>query len=137
MKIIAGFPGVGKSSVFKKYKDRVSDSDSSKFPKGDFPQNYIKHIKEESTRKDIVLVSSHDVVRKALLEANIPFTLVYPALECKAEYLKRYKDRGSPKAFLELLDKNWDKWIQECEDQKGCKKIVLKPGEFLADVVTL
>lgn len=136
-KIIAGFPGIGKSTLFKKYKGRVSDSDSSQFNKADFPENYIKHIRAESTNKDCVLVSSHDVVRKAMIAASIPFTLVYPVLECKDEYLKRYEDRGSPKAFIDLLSNNWDKWIIECHNQQNCEKIVLKPGQYLADVIDI
>ena len=42
--IISGFPGLGKSVLYKENKVNYSDSDSSKFSKKNFPENYIKHI---------------------------------------------------------------------------------------------
>jgi hypothetical protein len=39
--IVAGFPGIGKSWLKNKYGEKISDSDSSTFPKDEFPQNYI------------------------------------------------------------------------------------------------
>lgn len=46
--VIAGFPGVGKSYAMRiddGYNGiYVRDSDSSKFPKDGFPQNYVEHI---------------------------------------------------------------------------------------------
>lgn len=78
--------------------------------------------------------SSHDVVRNALIKNEMPFTLVYPALSLKAEYLKRYKERGSPQGFIDLLDKNWDKWVGECAalDNKYVTKVELKAGEYIS-----
>jgi len=46
--VIAGFPGVGKTTATKLLKEKgiiVLDSDSSKFDKQHFPANYIEHIK--------------------------------------------------------------------------------------------
>lgn len=135
-KVICGFPGVGKSTLFNELKDSgivVLDSDSSKFDKAEFPQNYLKHIKESIGAGYTVLASSHDVVRNALLDADIPFTLVYPDISLKEEYLKRYADRGSPEKFVQLLDNNWEKWIGECDSlqNKLVDKVKLNAGEFL------
>lgn len=134
--IVCGFPGVGKSTLFKELKDsgtKVLDSDSSTFDKADFPANYIKHIKEQTGKGYTILASSHDVVRDALIKEGMNFTLVYPDKSLKEEYLKRYKERGSPESFVKLLDSNWDKWIGQCDDleDKHVSKIVLKAGEFL------
>lgn len=133
-KIICGFPGVGKSTYVKNNKD-VLDSDSSKFDKSEFPDNYIKHIKENIDDGYTILASSHDVVRDALIKEGFNFTLVYPNIECKDEYLKRYKERGSPESFINLLDKNWDNWINQCKSltNKLIKKIELKCDEFIGD----
>lgn len=135
-RVICGFPGVGKSTLFKELKEsgkKVLDSDSSTFDKSEFPDNYIKHIKEKTAEGYTILASSHDVVRGALIDEGMDFTLVYPDKSLKDEYLERYKERGSPEKFIELLDKNWDKWIKECDDldSKHVSKVVLKSGEFI------
>ncbi len=131
--IISGFPGIGKT-YFKEnsYKKNVSDSDSSKFSwieegvrHPDFPQNYIDHIKENIGKTDIILVSSHKIVRDALRDNEILFTLVYPKRELKQEYLERFKSRGNNESFVKMLDENWDKFIDEMENQKGCATILL------------
>jgi len=141
--VISGFPGIGKSHFFRKNEKEgksVLDSDSSLFSwieKGvrhpDFPNNYIKHIKENLGKSDIILVSSHKNVRDDLVENNIPFTLVYPSRSIKEEYLQRYIDRGSDNPFIKLLDNNWDNFLDEMEQQKGCEKIELEEGKYLSD----
>lgn len=147
--IISGFPGIGKSHFYRKNKKEgkiVLDSDSSKFSwikdengnntkerDPNFPNNYIKYIKENIGKADIILVSSHKNVRDALVENDIPFTLVYPHREIKEEYLQRYKDRGSDGPFVELLNNNWDNFINELEEQEGCDKIELEEGKYLSD----
>ena len=136
MKIISGFPGIGKSSLYNQAPERIADSDSSQFDKSEFPDNYIVHIRSllEEGVKDYILVSSHFEVRDELEERGFPFFLVYPERGLKEEYLQRYRDRKSPQAFVDMMDANWDKFITGCEDQEGCEHIVLKSGQYLADV---
>lgn len=141
-KIISAFPGTGKS-YYVNYGEGsgympqgfATDSDSSKFDKSNFPDNYIEHIiekiKEGYAR---IFVSSHEVVREALVENNIPFTLVYPKIELKEDYLERYKQRGSPESFINLIDNNWELWINQLKNQKGCTHIELNKGEFISNV---
>lgn len=72
--VISAFPGCGKSHFFRENKDKeVLDSDSSKFDKTHFPQNYIEHIKSNLGKVDIIMVSSHKEVRdeNKLKEYNI------------------------------------------------------------------
>jgi len=83
----------------------------------------------------LVFVSSHKVVRDALVEADIPFALVFPERGLKGEYLKRFRARGSDSNFVKLLDDNWDNFIDELENQAGCTPIRLKAGQFLKDVL--
>lgn len=145
-KIISAFPGVGKSYIFNNYNDKNNvalDSDSTDFSwlddkkttrNPDFPNNYIQHIKENIGKVDCIMISSHKVVRDTLVENKVHFTLVYPEKELKDEYLKRYKERGNDEKFIEMINKNWDNFINELDNQIGCVKIKLKQGEYLSDV---
>jgi len=136
--LCAAFPGTGKSTMYRRYygtEKIILDSDSSKFNKDQFPQNYLQHIKDNIGKCDIIFISSHKEVRNALVANGLNFTLIYPDRSTKDEYIARYKDRGNSHQFIELVEKNWDLWIDECENQKGCKHIVLPSMIFIADVL--
>jgi hypothetical protein len=66
--IVSAFPGTGKTYCWVNTDLDVIDSDFSTFAKSDFPNNYIKHIKSKIGTKDIILVSSHSIVREALVK---------------------------------------------------------------------
>lgn len=138
--IISGFPGVGKTYYSKNTKQSVLDSDSSTFswikpgirnPK--FPENYIHHIKQNLDRFDVVLVSSHKTVRDALVANGLFFILVYPDRSLKCEYIQRFINRGNDQSFVDMLDKNWDKFIDEMDSQNSCCAFRLTSGRFLSD----
>ena len=133
--LCAGFPGVGKSYIYNHSKLKVLDSDSSKFDKAFFPQNYIDHIKANLGKVDIILISSHDVVREELVKEGLDFTLVYPNIDLKDEFIERYKQRGSNEGFIKLVSDNWTEWITQLKNQNGCKKIELSTGQYLSDVI--
>lgn len=157
---ISAFPGTGKSSVHgntrtnglyavradgtslfrhmpKENQTFVYDSDSSTFDKSEFPQNYISHMNDVINRHKknghpfLFLCSSHDTVRNAMQKEGIPYTLIYPRRDLKAEYIERYKNVEGPQAFIDLMDANWDKFIDSCENDPN-DKVVLGPGAFLA-----
>lgn len=141
LKVISGFPGIGKTFYKENSELNVLDSDSSKFSwieKGvrnpEFPKNYIDHIKSNMYKVDMILVSTHKVVRDALVDNNIKFLLVYPEIELKEEYLERFRNRGSDDSFIKLFENNWDTFIQEMENQEGCVATKLKSGMFLTNI---
>lgn len=135
--IVSGFPGIGKSSLFKMGNLKVSDSDSSTFPKDGFPYNYTQHIYKlyEERNVEFILVSSHQDVRGILADNKTPFTLVYPDVSLKEEYLDRYRERGSPEAFVNMMSNKWAEFIEGCVAQTGCKHVVLTTGQYLSDVI--
>lgn len=158
---VSAFPGTGKSSIYGNapknglYPLRkegnavfrmpmgklipVYDSDSSTFDKSEFPRNYIQHMKDIIHRHCdigfVALVSSHKEVRLAMQAAGIPYTLVYPDRSLKDEYIARYKKRGSPDAFIELMENKWDDFIDSCESDGSIEKIILSEGQYLSDVL--
>lgn len=138
--LCAAFPGTGKTYYCNSYpeyqpEDFAIDSDSSNFDKDYFPQNYITHIESCIGKHARIFISSHEEVRKALISNHLPFTLVYPDINLKDEYLRRYKDRGSAGEFIQLIDNNWNDWIKQLQNQKGCGHIVLKSGEYISNVL--
>ncbi len=144
--VISGFPAVGKSYFYATASERmlvtVADSDSSQFSwkrpgerHPDFPDNYMRHIKSLLGKRDVVLVSSHKEVRDALVANGIRFALVYPQRAIKEQYLERCCTRGSDNVFVELLDKMWDEWITELQEQPHCRHIELGLDEYLSDVI--
>lgn len=155
-KVISAFPGCGKTTFFnmmnEKYDDDNTiciDSDSSKFSwvinddgdkvrNDEFPINYINHIKENIGKYKYIFISTHDVVRDALIENEITFHIVYPELSMKEEYLERYEKRGNDENFIKLLNENWEKWIEAIIeiDSEFCKKIKLNINKpYLSDVL--
>lgn len=133
--LISAFPGTGKSFYFNNTDLKVLDSDSSKFDKKDFPNNYIEHIRENIGKVDVILISSHKEVREALVKNNFNFFLVYPNINLKDEYVKRYTKRESPTTFINFISNNWDNFLNELKAQKYCKHIVLQSDEYIRDIM--
>ena len=133
--VIAGFPGVGKSTLFSEFPEIMSDSDSSKFDKENFPANYIAHIKQLISEGKTVLVSTHKSVRDALIDEEIQFALVYPDVSLKDEYIQRYINRGSPDAFVNLMQTNFEGFQFECKMTPACSHIVLQKDQGLSDLM--
>jgi hypothetical protein len=152
-KIIAGFPGIGKSecarrnpnfldsdsSLFSWRYDECGlpllDENGSKIRHPDFPANYIAHLKQVIGKVPVVFVSSHAEVRNALNDAGLVFNLVYPAFDLKHDYVQRYIERGNVPAFVQMISDNWDAFVSDLNNQANCNKLVLQKGQFLADVI--
>lgn len=145
--IISAFPGTGKSFYHKWNSDKCLDSDSSEFSwikdengnntkerNPEFPANYIERIKENIGKVDIIFVSSHDVVRRALEEANIKYVLVYPEISAKEEYIRRYKERGNNENFISFISDNWDTFINDMKNETFPYKRELKDWQYMSSL---
>jgi hypothetical protein len=157
--IISAFPGTGKTTLFDAIesltKDALNpemsekiplvvDSDSSKFSwlesgvrDPDFPNNYIKHIKGLIGHVDLIMVSTHKVVRDALKDAGIRFVIVHPIKLIKEEYIERYVQRGSPEGFIKLMDEKWNEFISELHDETEVNKIALAERQTLTYIINM
>lgn len=97
--IIAGYPGIGKSSLALERAD-VIDLESSVFcdEKGDRDPNwYIQYCKVAeylSKQGYIVFISSHfAVVKQLLYNTKEVFCIIYPSLDLKDRWILRLKNR--------------------------------------------
>lgn len=130
--VISAFPACGKSYCFNNYQDKFSmlDSDSSEFSwvkdengnntkerNPDFPNNYITHIRNNIGKVNIIFVSSHEVVRKALKDNNINTMIVYPNRNLKEEWIRRFEERGNNEGFINFISTNWYNFIDEIENE--------------------
>ncbi len=135
-KIICAFPGTGKSYFSEKVKTpfKVLDSDSSKFNKKHFPHNYIESIKTNIDNYDVIFASTHKIVRDCLKINSIIFMLVYPQKRLKSEYMDRFKNRGDTKEFIELINKNWENWIDQLEKESVARHFLLEKDEYISSL---
>ena len=139
--VISAFPGCGKTTFYNGWRNsgkRILDSDSSLFSwiydeegnktdkrNPDFPNNYIRHIKEHLETTDIIFISSHKAVRDALKENGISYYLIFPRKEAKEEWMCRFKERGNDASFIEFQDTHWDEFINDMVNDTYPTKIIL------------
>ena len=146
--VICGYPGIGKSWLYRNSEFNVLDSDSSKFSwiykdgektterNPHFVDDYVGHIKANLVDADIICVSTHLEVRQALEKEHINFVTVYPDINEKDAFLQRYKERGSSEKFIEDQAAHWEERISSIEHEPhGSKLIYLKADQNLSDII--
>lgn len=150
--IIAGFAGIGKTTLANKYKN-VIDLESSVYrwdntgledipvearkgtirkENAKWPNNYIEEIKKQSSNYDIILVWIHPDVLKIYDENNIDYVLCYPDKDSLKIYEKRYIERGNNKEYIERVINTYDMRLNQFRE-KNAQKIILKGNETLED----
>ena len=125
--IICGFAGIGKS-YYAKNVAGVVDLESTPFNKNwDLYTDVAIHMQKNGY---IPLVSCHKEVREMLYKKGANYVVVIPQLEDKQKYLDRYKKRGNNEVFIQMLDNNWKRFVEEIIEKEE-NIIVLEEG-FLA-----
>lgn len=124
--IISAFPACGKSYMYENFNGKpyiMLDSDSSKFSwiyedgvktdkrNPNFIEDYIAHIKENIGKVDVIFVSSHADVRKALRDNGLKYFLVHPCLSMKDEMLRRMNERGNDENFIKFQEEHFEEFI--------------------------
>ena len=154
--VIAGFAGIGKTTLAKKYKN-VIDVESSPYKwdysnidtsnleslKGttnrtrniNFPNNYILAIKNAQKQYDIVLVWIHpEEILPEYDKNDIDYILAFPSKEALSEYRERFITRGNNQEYIEKVLGNYDLRYQQFTSSKH-KTIELLKGETLEDAL--
>lgn len=150
--IIAGFSGIGKTTLSKKYKN-VIDLDVSEYVydetdildidierrKGEYrkqnpnwPNNYIDTIKKVLDMYDIVLVWDREDIMKEYINNGFEFMVCYPSKNDLDNYVKRYKNRGNTDKYIEMKVKQYDDRLK-LYTSLNVKKVVLENNKTLED----
>ena len=131
-KIICSFFGTGKTYMNKNYPNYL---DLETYYFGDRKDLLAMAIKDGSRAYGYnVLVACTKPIIELLQDNDLDFVAVLPSKDLKQEYLERFKKRGSPPEIIKGLENNFDKHIDEVM-KLNCKKIILKSGEYLKDVI--
>lgn len=145
-KIIAAFPGTGKSYFVASSRRaiKVIDLDTNEYTRGydengkvlngAFPDNYLSSIKEAIGRTAILFIGCQPEVLNLLRKEGIHATLVYPERQLKEEYLGRFNARGSSQAFSSMICTGWDQFLDYLEAQDN-ERFVLGCGQYITDVI--
>lgn len=136
--IVSSFPGCGKRYLYDSFKDkiRIIYSDSNKFDKNNFSDNFINYIKRNIENTDIILVPSHKEVRDALIANYIDFDIFYPSKNRRMEFLINYIKNGRLSSSIKKIDENWNQWISEIENEPSnfcCKHELKNEGDFIGN----
>ena len=155
--IIAAFAGTGKTYLAKKYKN-VIDLESSKYkydysmcssvdyeklkgdknrvPNNEWPQNYVKAIKNAQTKYDIVFVFICEEALEIYKKYNIDFIVCYPSeLAFKKYYKSRYEGRGNSELWIKNVLSYYDKFVTNYLQKCEYEKIILNNDETLEDAL--
>ena len=92
--IIAGYPGIGKTTLAKANIE-VIDLESSIFNKRkvDWFIDYVNVAVELNKQDYDVFISTHDEVLKYLDCLDIEYLLIYPALNMRIDWIKKLIER--------------------------------------------
>lgn len=153
--LIAGFPGVGKTTVAKmpihvfgenacidlESSDYhwIIDKDGNKHQHPEWPMNYVNAAKillyETRGLKDyenlkFICISTHKDILQILNDQEIDFCIIAPF--SKDEALKRYKERRSSPEFIKNMDEHWNEYM---DDINSYGMPVIMTDEYLYDIL--
>lgn len=135
--IVCGFFGIGKSSVNKYRPDiKFYDLDAKYFKKQPgWEKIYVDCAIALKKNYEIVCLKSSDKVMGQLKQMGENYYLVYPNRYSKRDFMERAIKNNYPREWIEDFFSNWERYIEEVEDEDCTNKIVLQSGEYLSDIL--
>lgn len=146
IRVIAGFPGVGKSSFISSLESntRVIDLDSSNYRDNDINEklvNYTNTIKSLLTNSNhLLLISTHKEVLSWLEENTIDYILVQPDSEkvgADTYAEERFNRKVDDNVFKQRMVGNWDSYHADLDKASPKYRIKLDAEEYLKDYIGL
>lgn len=132
--LYSAFCGTGKTYVCNQNNTAI-EIEYWKYKDKGLQKEYIEDIKKQIGKVDYIFISTDPDGLQLLHKHGYSIILVYPENELRNEYLDRFIERDSPYDFIGTFMKHWNLWINELKEQKYCKHIILKSGEYLQDVL--
>lgn len=132
--IICGYAGIGKSYLAHNFPN-IIDLESTPFEK-DWDR-YFKCAKHYSKQGFLVLLSCHKEIRERVVE-ELPYgerITIFPCINDKELFRKRYEQRGNTEEFIKLQMNNWEKWTSENNKLFTEHLEYMESGETLYDTI--
>ena len=133
--LCAAFCGTGKTYMCDRTDIDAIEIEYWKYKDKGLQKEYVDEVKNKLGTVDYIFLSTEPDGLRLLKDEGFEITLVYPENELRNEYLDRYIERDSPYDFIGTFMKHWNPWINELKEQKYCKHIVIKKGEYLKDAL--
>ena len=97
----------------------------------DFPNNFIRYIKENIGKVDIIFVDSDIKIRQWLNEAKIKFVTVYPWSSCLQEWIGRMYLQDYPDIIIRNKINGWHHEVYFVKEPCGDQFFRLTCGEYI------
>ena len=143
MKILASFPGVGKSHLAER-EPTVYDIDRHEWPQlrkanPDIPLTELASLFADRVESAIgkgylVFIPAHNEVADELVRRGHEVMFVYPTRQCQDEYIRRMSMRGTHQ-IAQLFAQRWDELIDRALVRKYVKHVVIGTEQYLSDVI--
>lgn len=102
----------------------------------EFPENFFTQIQNWLDDGKNLLVVPEPLIMEFINKNNLPYILIYPEANCKQIYKNNMLNRGNSVEFTNWFNMFFDKYLSDHEnDTKAFKKIKLRKGEYLSDVI--
>lgn len=154
--IISGYTCIGKTFFCNNEELRrsldlgeVVDLDSSRYPRDNFPANYLEAIRREADAPApasrpgaarVILVSTFPGVATQLVRDGYYVAQVYPhgSADCKREWLSRLERReagGRESRLYRLVSDQWDAWYEEMGQRSVSHSRSVSAKDYLSSVI--
>lgn len=143
--ILSSFKGCGREFLKNTHGDKVKiydaidnilATDTEGKTSQDLLEEYYNKVMDNVDSYDIVFIDSSASIRDTFNEHGVDYDVFYPSKERRGEFIENQVRKKTKPEVIRSLDKNFEKWIQEIDDDEApnCYKHKLsKMGEFIGN----